>query len=107
MNKSTKNILRIVISILYIIWGIAAPITAINAILAFDIAAIIGAAVGILMLLAGIFSLLGIKSEKCKLFGLVIFAGAAVSFVLSLIGGTFAWGSIVSAALAWLFIICI
>lgn len=107
MKKSTKNILRIVISILYIIWGITAPITAINAILAFDIAAIIGAAVGIVMLLAGIFSLLGIKSAKCKLFGLVIFVGAAVSFVLSLLGGTFAWSSIVSAALAWLFITCI
>lgn len=107
MKKSTKNILRVVISILYIIWGITAPITAISAILAFDISAIIGAAVGIVMLLAGIFGLLGIKSAKCKLFGAIIFVGAAVSFVLSLIGGGFAWSQIISAVLAWFFITCI
>ena len=107
MKKSTKNILRVVISILYIIWGITAPLTAIKAILAFDLSAIIGAAVGILMLLAGIFALMGIKSAKCKLFGAIIFVGAVASFVLSLIGGGFAWGQIISAVLAWLFITCV
>lgn len=107
MKKSTKKILKVVISILYIIWGITAPLTAISAILAFDLSAIIGAAVGVLMLLAGIFGLLGIKSDKCKLFGAIIFIGAAVSFVLSLLGGGFAWSNIVSAILAWLFITCV
>ena len=107
MKKSTKKILKVVISILYIIWGITAPLTAIGAILAFDLSALIGAAVGVLMLLAGIFGLFGIKSDKCKLFGAIIFIGAAVSFVLSILGGGFAWSNIVSAILAWLFITCV
>lgn len=106
MKKSTKNILRVVISLLYIIWGITAPITAISAVLALDIAAIIGAATGVLMLLAGIFGLMGIKSAKCKLFGAIIFVCAAVSVVLS-IGGGIAWSSVISAVLAWFFIICV
>ena len=107
MKKSTKNLLRIIISVIYIIWGIAAPVTAIKAILAFNISAIIDAAVGVLTLLAGIFGLLGIKSAKCKLFGLIIFAGAAVSFVLSILGGAISWSAIVSGVLAWFFIACV
>ncbi len=107
MKKGTQNILRVVISILYIIWGIAAPITAIKAIIAFDLAAIIGAAGGVLMLLAGVLGLLKARTGLCRTFGIVIFIINAVSFVLTLLGGGFAWSTLVSALLAWLFIICL
>jgi hypothetical protein len=105
MKKSTRNVLRIVISIVYIIWGIYSPISAIKAILAFDIAAIISAAVGVLMLLAGIFGLFGLKKGKCRAFGVVIFIAAIVSVVVAL--PSISVNSIVTAILAWLFIVCV
>ena len=105
MKKGTKNVLKIVISIVYIIWGIYSPISAIEAILALNIPALVSAAVGILMLLAGIFGLFGLKKGKCKAFGLVIFAFAIVSVILAL--PAISVNSIVTAILAWLFIVCV
>lgn len=105
MKKSTKNILRIVISIVYIIWGIYSPVSAIQAILALNIPAMVSAAVGVLMLLAGIFGLFGLKKGKCRAFGIVIFIFAIVSVVLAL--PTISVNSIVTAVLAWLFIVCV
>ena len=69
MKKSTKNILKIIISIIYIAWGILSPLSAIQAIIALDISAILSATVGVLTLLAGIFGLIGIK--KTMIFALL------------------------------------
>ena len=105
MKRSTRNIFKIIISLLYIVWGIYAPMQAIDAVLAFDIGALISAGVGLMMLLAGIFGLIGLKRLKCKIFGVVIFIIAAVGVVTAL--PVLNWSSIVSAILAWLFIICV
>ncbi len=99
-----KKIAHIIISILYIVWGIGAPLSAINAILSLDVAALISAAVGVIMLLAGIFGLLRIKPLKRRIFGLVIFVGAVLSLVVSLKSGI-QWQPIVTAVMAWLYII--
>lgn len=107
MKSATKKVFKIIISILYIIWGITAPLTAINAIISLNVGAILAATVGVLMLLAGIFGLIGIKSLKCRIFGIVIFVVAAVSVVTSIVSGNLEWRSIVSAVLAWLFIVCV
>lgn len=105
MKKGTKNILRVIISIIYIIWGIWSPISAFKAIVALDTGAIIAAAVGVLTLLAGIFGLLGIKKNKCRVFGIIIFIGAIVGVVFAL--PTISVNSIINAILAWLFILCV
>jgi hypothetical protein len=105
MKKATTNVLRILISIVYIVWGIYSPISAIQVIIALNLPAIVSAAVGILMLLAGIFGLFGLKRGKCKAFGVVIFVFAIVSLVLAL--PIISVNSIVTAILAWLFILCI
>jgi hypothetical protein len=105
MKRSTRNIFKIIISLLYILWGIYAPVQAFEAVLAFDIGALISAGVGLMMLLAGIFGLIGLKRLKCKIFGVVIFIIAAVGVVTAL--PVLNWSSIVSAILAWLFIICV
>lgn len=94
-----KKIAHIIISILYIVWGIGAPLSAWEALKSFDIAALISAAVGIIMLLAGIFGLLRIKPLKRRIFGLVIFAGAVVSLIASLKSGL-QWQPIVTAVMA-------
>ena len=68
-------------------------------------AAMISAAVGILTLLAGIFGLIGVKKEKCRVFGIIIFIFSVIAAVLAL--PTIATNSIINAILAWLFIICL
>ena len=105
MKKATKHILRIIISIVYIIWGIYSPISAINALLALDVSALISAGVGLLTLFAGIFGLLGMKKLKCRIFGIVIFIFSAVAVVTAL--PAISVNSIVTAVLAWLFIVCV
>ena len=102
MKKSTKNILRIVISIIYIAWGILSPLSAIQAIIALDLGAILSATVGVLTLLAGIFGLIGIKKTKCRIFGIVIFVFSVISAVVA-----FSVSSVITAVLAWLFILCL
>ncbi|MBE6646636.1 MAG: hypothetical protein E7611_03210 [Ruminococcaceae bacterium] len=105
MKKATKNVLKIIISILYILWGIYSPIQAFNAVLALDIGAMISAGVGILMLLAGIFGLIGMKKLKCRIFGIIICVFSIVGVVAAL--PALNWSSIVTAILSWLFIVCI
>lgn len=105
MKNSTKSVLRIVISIIYIAWGVFSPLSAIDAVISLNVGAIAAAAVGVLMLLAGIFGLIGIKKSKCRLFGVIIFIFAIAAVVLAL--PVINWRSIVTAVLAWLFIVCI
>ena len=109
MKKSTKSLLRIVISIVYIVWGIASPLALLESILALNLSAILSAALGVLMLLAGIFGLLGIKRSRARVFGIVIFVLAVLSVIS--VFSSFSLGALVqplvSAVLAWLFITCI
>lgn len=105
MKQGTKNIFRVVISIVYILWGILSPITAFKAILALDIGAILSASVGVITLLAGVFGLMGVKKSKCRIFGIVIFILSIVSIVVSL--PAISINGIINAVLAWLFILCL
>ena len=105
MKQSTKNVLRVVISIVYIIWGILSPITLIKSIIDLNLGAIAAAVVGVLTLLAGIFGLFGMKKEKCRIFGIIIFVCSIVSVVLAL--PSISVHSIITAVLAWLFIACV
>ncbi|MBQ8331985.1 MAG: hypothetical protein IJX94_05765 [Clostridia bacterium] len=105
MKATTKKVLKIIISIIYIIWGLYSPISAIKAVLDLDVGAIASAAVGVLMLLAGIFGLLGIKKIRCRIFGVVIFVCSIVAVVLAL--PSISINSIITAILAWLFIACL
>ncbi len=99
-----KKVVHIIISIIYIIWGIGAPLSALNAIKNLEVAALISAAVGIIMLLAGIFGLFRIKPLKRRIFGVIIFIGAAASVVASINTGIH-WQPILQAVMALLYII--
>ena len=105
MKKGTKNVLKVLISIVYIVWGLFSPLTAIDAIISLNVGAIAAAAVGVLTLLAGVFGLMGIKKNKCRVFGVILFVLSFVAVVLAL--PAINWRSIVTAVLAWLFIACI
>lgn len=105
MKKATKSILKIVISIIYIIWGLWSPISAFEAVLDLNIPALITAGVGVLMLLAGIFGLIGMKKIKCRVFGIIIFVFSLVGVVTAL--PAINVNTLVTAVLSWLFIVCI
>lgn len=105
MKSVTRGLTRVIISILYIIWGIMSPIAAIKSLLELNLAGVVTAAVGVLMLIAGFFGLLGIKRAKVRAFGVIIFVAAIISIILSL--PTINIISIITAVLAWLFIIAI
>ena len=101
-----KKVIHIIISIIYIVWGITAPLTAIKAILALDVGALLTATTGVIMLLAGIFGLFRIKPIKRRIFGIIIFVLALVSVITAIAAGNFLpIGAIVQALLAWLYII--
>jgi len=107
MKSGTKKVVKIIISLLYILWGLSSPILAFKAVLALDIGAIASATVGILTLLAGIFGLFGMKKMKCRAFGIVIFVCSLIAVALSVLGGGINISSIITAVLAWLFIVCL
>ena len=106
MRKSTKRgLVRVLISILYIIWGIMAPVSAVKALLALDITGIVTAAVGVLMLIAGFYGLLDVRRAKIRTFGVIIFMAAVISAILALPAINVV--SIITAVLAWLYILAV
>ena len=105
MKRSTKRIIRVLIGILYIIWGIASPVSAYEALIALDTTALVSAGIGVLMLLAGILALFHIRKSVCRVFGIVIFLANAVPIALAL--PTIHLQSVTSAVLALLFVICV
>lgn len=106
-----KKLLHIIISIVYIIWGIGAPLTLIKSLAALDLASLasvgtlISVATGLVMLLAGIFGLLRIKPLKRRILGVVILVLAASGVATSILGGGLSWQSLVQAIMALLYII--
>lgn len=105
MTVATKKVIKILISIVYIIWGIYSPISVIRAVLDLDLSAILSALVGVMTLLAGIFGLIGIKKLKCRIFGTVILVLAVIGIVTAL--PVISLRLIVNAVLALLFILCL
>ena len=105
MKKGKRNVLRVIISIIYIVWGLWSPLSALTAIFALNISAIIAATVGVLTLLAGVMGLVGVKKNKCRVFGIIIFVFAVASVIFAL--PAISINSIINALLAWLFIACL
>ena len=106
-----KRFIHVIISIVYIIWGIGAPLTLIKSLATLNLsslaslASLVAFATGLVMFFAGIFGLFRIKPLHRRVLGVIIFILAASSVVTSLVGGTIAWQSILQAVMAWLYII--
>ena len=106
-----KKIIHIIISVLYIIWGIGAPLTFIKELASLDfssllsLGSLIAVVTGLVMFFAGIFGLLRIKPLKRRILGVVIFILAASSVITSLVGGQIAWQPILQALMAWAYIV--
>lgn len=106
-----KKVLHVIISIVYIIWGIGAPLSLIKSLATLDLASLtsigtlISVATGLVMLLAGILGLLRIKPLKRRLLGILILVLALAGVVTSLVGGGFSWQAVLQALMAWAYIV--
>ena len=106
-----KKLIHIIISIVYIIWGIGAPLTLIKDLATLNVASLtsigtlISVATGLLMLFAGIFGLLRIKPIKRRILGIVIFILALGGVITSVAGGGISWQAVLQALMAWLYIV--
>ena len=111
MKKGTKKIIHVIISLLYIVWGVGAPLSilrnlaSLNLEAIFNLGTILSLATGLIMLIAGVLGLFRLRPLYRRLLGIIIFVLAAVAAVTSLMGGNIAWLSILEAVLAWLYII--
>lgn len=106
-----KKLIHIIISIVYIVWGIGAPLSLIKSLVALDLSSLasigtlISVATGLVMLFAGIFGLLRIKPLKRRILGIVIFVLAICGVVTSVVGGGFSWQALLQALMAWAYIV--
>ena len=111
MKKAAKRLIHIIISLVYIVWGIGAPLSFAKNLLGLNfesilsIGTILSVATGLVMLFAGILGLFRLRPIHRRLLGFIIFILAAASAVTSIMGGHFAWQAILQAVMAWLYII--
>ena len=105
-----KKIIHIIISLIYIVWGIGAPLTFVKSLANLDfesvlsIGMLLSVATGLLMLVAGILGLFRLRPIHRRLLGVIIFVLALASAATSLMGGNIAWQAILQAVMAWLYI---
>ena len=100
-----KTILRILTSLVYIAWGIYSPISAIDAIMSLNVSALISAGVGLLMLIAGVLGLIGIKKSKRRIFAIVILVASVLPVLTAL--PAFSPSSLITVAISVLYLLCV
>ena len=101
-----KNATKIIISIIFIAYGVDGFIRAFQELLTFDILGVVSCALGVLMFITGILGLLKGQIKICRALGVVICILSAFNFVLALAGGSFATQMLVQALLSWIYFDC-
>ena len=103
---SKKNITRILISVIFIVYGISSVFTAFSALLDLDILGVLGCALGLLMFAMGIFGFIRSQITVCRVLGVIVCILSAINFAAALVGGAFDVQSLVTALLAWIYFDC-
>ncbi|MBE6547100.1 MAG: hypothetical protein E7668_06655 [Ruminococcaceae bacterium] len=101
-----KNVTKILVSIIFIAYGISSVFDAFAALLELDLGGVLGCALGLLMFVTGIFGFFKNQITVCRVLGVIICLLSALSFALSLAGGAFAVQALVQALLAWIYFDC-
>ena len=114
MTAKQKNLYRIVVSLVFIVLGLASGIPALIGIIkglpSIHLYAVIGLAVDVVMFFAGLLGLLKTNKSVCIMLSTILFVGYAVSAVLSIIDNASFWDvafAILKAVAAWFYIGCI
>ncbi len=110
MAAARKKITRILISIIFIVYGIKALVPVLNALAALEIVGALtialGSAIAVLMLLTGLFGLFGASIKVIRVLAVIVCVLCSVEFVRSLVGGGFPLELLVQALLAWIYFDC-
>ena len=106
MAKAKSKLTRILISLVFIAYGIDSVIRALESLLDFDIAGILACAVGVLMFITGIMGLLKAKPQVCKILAVIVCVLSAANFITGLLGLSFQTQMLVQALLAWVYFDC-
>ncbi len=101
-----KDVTKIIISIIFIAYGISSVFVAFDALLAFNLAGIVACTAGLLMFVTGVFGLFANKVKVCRVLGVFVCILSVLDFALALSGGAFVVQSLVQALLAWLYFDC-
>ena len=101
-----RNVTRALISIIFIAYGVSSVITAIIAMIGFDLAVVLGCTLGILMFTTGICGLFGVQIKICRILGVFVCLLSVINFALALMSGSFDVQSMVQALLAWIYFDC-
>jgi len=110
MAVSKKKTTRILISIIFIVYGLKALFPIIQELAHFDISGALmialGSAVAILMLLTGLFGLFGASINVVRTLAVIVCVLCAAKFVLGIVGGSLPIELLVQALLAWIYFDC-
>ena len=101
-----KNVTRILISIIFIVYGISSVFTAFDALLRLDILGVLGCALGLLMFAMGFFGFIKSQITVCRVLGVLVCILSAINFAVALSGGVFDVQSLSTALLAWIYFDC-
>ena len=103
---SKRNVTRVLISIIFIAYGLSSVIDAFLSLVSFDLAGVIACTLGIVMFVTGAFGLFRTHIKLCRVLGIVICLLSAFNFAVALAGGSFVVNSLVQALLAWIYFDC-
>ncbi len=103
---SKRNVTRILISIIFIAYGVSSVIQALHALLELDLGGVLACALGVVMFITGVLGLFRTQIKICRVLGVVICVLSALKFALALAGGGFLVDALVQALLAWLYFDC-
>lgn len=106
MAASKSKITRILISIIFIAWGVESVVLAFESLLDLDLNGVVASALGLVMFTTGLLGLFGASIKACRIMGIIICVLSAASFIMALASGSFATQSLVQALLAWLYFDC-
>ena len=106
MAKNTANLTRVLISLVFIAYGIDSFIRALEFLMDLEIGGILSCAVGVLMFITGIMGLFKVKKEACRVMAVIVCVLSAANFITALLGLTFQTQMLVQALLAWVYFDC-
>ena len=93
MAAAKKKITRVLISIIFVVYGIEALVPVVEALSALELgnalSLVLASAVAILMLLTGLFGLFGASIKVVRTLAVIVCVLSAAKFVLALAGGSF------------------
>lgn len=106
MSKGKAQLTRILISLVFIAFGIDSVIRALELLLDLDIAGILSSATGLLMFTTGIMGIFKVKINVCRVLAIIVCVLSAANFITGLLALSFQTQMLVQALLAWVYFDC-